>query len=970
MLEQQNIVLCHTHLSDTGRLENGYRFLRESSKAQGAGVWVWGEKKGKKIRVQEVEAKHYFLYPDRDGKALIRVARQKGGKPEFWQEYFINGQWITAGKVPNELKAEMRSRVPIYRYAEVQDAINRGELVVWAEGEKCCDALWSIGVPATTSIGGSGALSDWGDYSKDLDGADLAIAPDRDEKGIEYASKVRKLFPDAKTLKAYPKSLVWSYLPENGGLDVADWIKDGATKEMILAAIDAGAPSGVKSMPAVALNPDADPDYDRYRRAISSALAKTDPCERDFLLRKVSSAFSVPFTLVQGVVDTVTAREGKKQETSFTLRKLLNEPDIALDWVIPGFLPMAETVLLTAKPKVGKTLLAYEAARAVATGGKFLNETAKRGRVLIIQCEEGRFTLRSRMQAFDMDELDDLDSIRFETQFDVTRDLPKLESILEDFRPQLVIIDSVRKINARSRVEENSAEFSKPIYAISDLLRDYNAAGILIHHDRKSQGDKETIGTDNVAGHSSLVGATWGSWRLLRTSANEDDPNRQLSISVRGTLGSRHALALEEGAGLTFKWDYQGEVGFDPKDKEWQTRIIEALKFNHGRGKTAMTIHDLRDYFGLPADSKVLNKPLNRAIERQLISCQKDPSNKRIRLYSLPDSGKPTPPPPFKDTKISPKSTQTHTGSGFPIVDSIGDSKIYSAPLTDSDISEIVTGIGFPIVDSNSGQILSEEANLSLEILKVAIAAYLALGESESVLDWMDAARDDSPELKKEVWLALPSTAKEILKNLKNGRQETQNQPVHYDLSTIGNPLPVTVSSDSSTDFYTLEEGGGTSPFTEVNGIVEYSKKAKPRGKSLPVELSKTEESGFKVGDRVNWVSAPEQFAFARRGVQIVKVGNGCALLEGVTSGVVAIADLSKDEQKPLFIPAQGELVRFFLAGWKKGVVVAMPTHSDRRFKVRSQYELGVEQVESLVPAASLRPLDKSAWTRFRCDHA
>jgi len=237
-----NLALCHTF--QDGRddeTRNGYRFIRASDKGAGWGVWGWGEKKGKKGYRPSVEPQTVYQYPDRDGNPLIRVTRQKGKQPEFYQSYFVEGAWLTASKVADTVKAEMRGRVPLYRYAEIRAAIERDEAIVFVEGEVCADALWKIGIPATTSIGGSKSYSTWGNYSADLTGARLIVGmPDRDQVGMKYLEAVMKDQPIHHWIKAFPKSPLWGItLPEDGGLDVADWISEGATKGDVMALISA-----------------------------------------------------------------------------------------------------------------------------------------------------------------------------------------------------------------------------------------------------------------------------------------------------------------------------------------------------------------------------------------------------------------------------------------------------------------------------------------------------------------------------------------------------------------------------------------------------------------------------------------------------------------------------------------------------------------------------------------------------------
>jgi len=115
-----------------------------------------------------------------------------------------------------------RADIPIYRYQEVLDAIAKYQIIFIVEGETVADLLWSLGLPATCNIGGSGKwrLSD----SQDLAGAQTAISPDRDVPGLKHAELIYKDFPSAQWLYPYPESSAWDNLPKSQGLDIADWV--------------------------------------------------------------------------------------------------------------------------------------------------------------------------------------------------------------------------------------------------------------------------------------------------------------------------------------------------------------------------------------------------------------------------------------------------------------------------------------------------------------------------------------------------------------------------------------------------------------------------------------------------------------------------------------------------------------------------------------------------------------------------
>ncbi|MCS6791183.1 MAG: DUF5906 domain-containing protein, partial [Oscillatoriaceae bacterium SKYG93] len=190
-----------------------------------------------------------YEYPDRQGNPLVRVKRidDGQGRKRFIQEQWDGHQWRKG------LSGVDRSQIPIYRYADVRRAIERGTgpkldgkpLVVWVEGEATADALWGLGIPATTSIGGSGGFTSYGSYYADLAGASLVIAPDRDQKGLEYARQVAAAFNGNVVGWIYAGDKAYWQDPSDG-YDLGDLISDlraeglddAAIRSRILAAIE------------------------------------------------------------------------------------------------------------------------------------------------------------------------------------------------------------------------------------------------------------------------------------------------------------------------------------------------------------------------------------------------------------------------------------------------------------------------------------------------------------------------------------------------------------------------------------------------------------------------------------------------------------------------------------------------------------------------------------------------------------
>jgi putative DNA primase/helicase len=198
-----------------------------------------------------------WTYTDGEGNPIIRTRRIDDGEGtrNIWQEYFIDGKWQAKATSQTKAAREAAKRaVMLYNFVAVQKAIAKGEPIFWVEGEPCTEALESIGLTATTSIGGSAGYRKYGNYSQAFLGAKLVICPDRDKPGLKYAQAIAKDYPNAQWLYAFPNSPLWKTLSKDGGWDVADWIDSlkgeglsvDKVRDRVLAAVE---PPRVSSKP-------------------------------------------------------------------------------------------------------------------------------------------------------------------------------------------------------------------------------------------------------------------------------------------------------------------------------------------------------------------------------------------------------------------------------------------------------------------------------------------------------------------------------------------------------------------------------------------------------------------------------------------------------------------------------------------------------------------------------------------------
>lgn len=168
-----------------------------------------------------------YEYQDREGRVVLRKARrekfdeekQKKKKVFAMQSIEVDGKWYPDAGIYVNL---------LYHLPDVLDAVERGGMIIIAEGEKDVDNLRKLGYTATCGLcgGGIGKLEGkWNDdHVKQLEGAaQVVVIPDYDAAGEELAQRICKsLQGHAGEVKLLRISDHCQTLPEKG--DFTDWV--------------------------------------------------------------------------------------------------------------------------------------------------------------------------------------------------------------------------------------------------------------------------------------------------------------------------------------------------------------------------------------------------------------------------------------------------------------------------------------------------------------------------------------------------------------------------------------------------------------------------------------------------------------------------------------------------------------------------------------------------------------------------
>jgi Protein of unknown function (DUF3987) len=245
---------CKTYVSGIGHDSSQWHY-NGANKQGFQGIFVLKQVEPEFVKSPRPKSSKSYYYTNRDGSPLLRVNRiDKGdGNKDFYQQHWDGSKWVNGN--PDHIKR----LIPIYRYLKVQQAIQKKELIFVVEGEATADALWVLGIAATTTIGGSGGYANYGSYLEDLTGARLVLSPDRDVPGIEYMSNFLRDF-SSQIEGWYLAGTVGLWKNPAGGMDIGDDISDRQlTKEQILAKIiSSDAVGDYLTSPESNISPDED----------------------------------------------------------------------------------------------------------------------------------------------------------------------------------------------------------------------------------------------------------------------------------------------------------------------------------------------------------------------------------------------------------------------------------------------------------------------------------------------------------------------------------------------------------------------------------------------------------------------------------------------------------------------------------------------------------------------------------------
>jgi len=195
----------------------------------------------------------------------------------------------------------------------------------------------------------------------------------------------------------------------------------------------------------------------------------------------------------------IHAPEPTEDKGYMTLAELYELPEEDIDWVVDELIPRGSLSLLIAKPKVGKSSILRELIRSILLGEPFLGRTVIQGKVIYLALEERKPSLKKFFKKMRVPATDDLAIVFYRKD---CPDLGKLEKMIQQVQPELVVIDTLGRF---STIEDfnDYAKVNKFVVPLAELCRERNVAVLATHHSKK--GANEDTG-DSTLGSTALFG--------------------------------------------------------------------------------------------------------------------------------------------------------------------------------------------------------------------------------------------------------------------------------------------------------------------------------------------------------------------------------------------------------------------------------------------------------------------------------
>jgi len=306
---------------------------------------------------------------------------------------------------------------------------------------------------------------------------------------------------------------------------------------------------------------------------------------------------------------------------------MANRKATSRDFLIPGLLPYAYTVLFFGEAGCGKSATAMVLLKHVVDGIPFQLKNHKvpvtQGPVIYFNAD---MSLHDFYEEYDLHEIKNGHDFHFQPDFNLYRQAQFVKK-MNAVKPSMIVIDSLSSCSGAKAGDENKAEFAQPLYWLNTnngVL--WPAATIIVlHHAAKAGGAR---------GSSAITAAVGEVWNIGRPSKDSNLSSDQRVITIGKSRINREGECLVQ----TQNEDLTVSLAEIAKPEEIQTRaasVGESIMIQlHASGEW-MSRQDINSHQFIKGSVAAKRKTLQRLENRGLLMVMERPSakGKNTKLY-------------------------------------------------------------------------------------------------------------------------------------------------------------------------------------------------------------------------------------------------------------------------------------------------------------------------------------------------
>lgn len=264
--------------------------------------------------------------------------------------------------------------------------------------------------------------------------------------------------------------------------------------------------------------------------------------------------------------DEVLSENKEWYKPLITLKDLEGFPDLEEEWYCPDFIPVGAKTIISAEPKMGKTILLFHILKAVTTGGMFLGKECPPTRVLYLTEQTEAEYKRQVKEVPDLLGNENFFVLLAENtpqEIKTWEDLLEFaKRMLEKIKAKILVVDTFGGLaKLPPNGENDAATIQNQINKLNFLFKQRYLSVVMTHHNRKSYTKKDGSSSDvtinSARGSSAFVG---GGGHLIFMDAPEGtkQPKRRLSIFGRYANGVDRNLYLIDGKYRETQFNFKG----------------------------------------------------------------------------------------------------------------------------------------------------------------------------------------------------------------------------------------------------------------------------------------------------------------------------------------------------------------------------------------------------------------------------